>query len=230
MERILITGASKGIGRAIAVALAGPNKQMLLHGRDEDALAETAALVKKAGASTQIITAELADTHEIERMIQEIGDKPLNVLVNNAGLGYVNPLDKLDIEEWDVMIAVNVTAPYLLCKGLVPHMKPGASIVNILSGAAKVGFPGWSSYCMTKFALNGFAQALREELRGDGIRVINIYPGATDTDIWDQVPGDWPRDEMLRPEDTARAVKTALEMPPTTLVEDITLGRLGGAL
>ena len=79
-------------------------------------------------------------------------------------------------------------------------MKAGASIVNILSIAAKTGFANWSSYCMSKFALEGFSQSIREELRPRGIRVLNIYPAATDTEIWEPIEGNWPREKMMSSE------------------------------
>lgn len=230
MQRVLITGASRGIGRAIAEQLAGNQTTLLLHGRDKKALQETAELVKAKGAKAELLPFDLSRSDETAAMLAQIGNSPIDVLVNNAGVGMVAPLEQMSRADWDLTIAVNVTAPFLLCQRLVPHMKAGASIVNILSGAAKIGFPGWTSYCMSKFAMDGFAKALREELRPRGIRVINIYPGATDTDIWDQVPGDWPREKMMKPESVAMAVKAALEQPANILVEDITLGIISGRL
>jgi NAD(P)-dependent dehydrogenase (short-subunit alcohol dehydrogenase family) len=102
--------------------------------------------------------------------------------------------------------------------------------LNVLSIAAKTGFPNWSSYCMSKFALEGFSQAIREEFRPRGIRVINIYPAATNTDIWNDVEGDWPRDQMMAPADVADAVHFALSRPAGLLVENVTLGNVSGAL
>jgi short-subunit dehydrogenase len=102
--------------------------------------------------------------------------------------------------------------------------------VNIISSAGKTGFPGWSSYCMSKFALDGFGRAIREELRPKGIRVINVFPSATDTDIWKSVAGDWPREKMMKPEHVADAVASALAQPAGVMVEDITLGPIGGRL
>jgi short-subunit dehydrogenase len=230
MQRILITGASRGIGRAIAEKLAGPDVVLLLHGRDQKALEETAASAKLNGARCELLICDLSKPALIEKLITQVNSAPLDVLVNNAGVGLAKPLDEITLDEWNFTVAVNITAPFLLCKGLVPRMSSGASIVNILSGAARIGFPGWASYCMSKFALDGFSKALREELRPRGIRVINIYPGATDTDIWDQVPGDWPREKMMRPESVAMAVKAALEQPSNILVEDITLGIIEGKL
>src|SRR6266702_6445217 len=109
-------------------------------------------------------------------------------------------------------------------------MPPGSSIVNILSVAAKRGFPNWSAYCMSKFALEGFSQSIREELRDRKILVINIYPAATDTDIWDSIQGKWPRQKMISPEEVASAVAYAMSRPADVALENITLSSLTGNL
>lgn len=229
-ERILITGASRGIGRAIAVRLANPGTQLLLHGRDEKALDQTASLVRQKGAEVLTITCEMADVHAVQKMADIVAMKPLNVFVNNAGIAIVKPLKEHSLEEWQRTLAINVTAPFLLTKQLAPVIPRGGSIVNILSIAAKVGFPDWGSYCMSKFALDGFARAVREELRPKGIRVINIYPASTNTEIWNDITGEWPREKMMRPESTAEAVAMALAQPSGILVDDISLGPIGGTL
>ena len=115
--------------------------------------------------------------------------------------------------EWEQTLGVNITAPFMLMQHFAPQMPPGSSIVNILSVAAKTGFTNWSSYCMSKFALEGLSQSIREELRDHRIRVINIYPAATDTDIWNNVDGNWPRDKMISAEEVAGAVAYALSRP-----------------
>ncbi len=133
-------------------------------------------------------------------MISEVGSEPLNVLVNNAGIAVVKPFREITIAEWNQTIGVNVTAPFLLMQSFAGQMPPGSSIVNILSVAAKTAFPNWGAYCMSKFALEGLSQSVRQELRDHCIRVINIYPAATNTEIWDDVAGDWPREKMISAE------------------------------
>lgn len=229
-ERILITGAGRGIGRAIAVRLARNNRLLLLHGRDKRALEETADLVQQKGAQSEILICDLAEPEQVLSMATKIQSKPLRALINNAGIAVVKPLAGHSLEEWQRSLAINVTAPFLLTKELAPIIPRGGSIVNILSIAAKVGFVDWSSYCMSKAALDGFAKAVREELRPRGIRVINIYPASTDTELWNRISGEWPREKMLRPEATADAVAMALEQADNVLVEDISLGPIGGTL
>jgi len=230
MKRYLITGASRGIGRAISEKLAAPDVTLLLHGRDTVALAETRKSIEKRCARVVSLIHDLARPEGVSNLADEVGAEPLDLLVNNAGIAVVKPFGEITMIEWEQTLGVNVTAPFLLAQRFAPHMPPGSSMVNILSIAAKTGFAGWSAYCMSKFALEGFSQSLRAELRDHKIRVINIYPAATDTDIWNAVGGDWPRDQMISANEVAAAVAFALAQPPDVLVENITLGNLGGDL
>jgi NAD(P)-dependent dehydrogenase (short-subunit alcohol dehydrogenase family) len=228
MRRILITGASRGIGRAIAERLAAPDTTLLLHGRDTVALAETCKAVQSNCANVVKLIHDLATEKGVAGLISQVGRDLLNVVVNNAGIAVVKPFREITRAEWDQTLGVNVTAPFLLIQRFVGQMPPGSSIVNILSIAAKTGFPNWSAYCMSKFALEGFSQSIREELREHCIRVINIYPAATATEIWDQVSGDWPREKMMPPEEVAHAVTYALSRPNDVAVENITLTNAAG--
>jgi NAD(P)-dependent dehydrogenase (short-subunit alcohol dehydrogenase family) len=226
MKRYLITGAS----RAIAEKLAAPDHQLLLHGRNREALAKTCRLVTAKSGNAIPLVYDLRRAARVEKMIDSISEEPLDGLINNAGVALVKPFEKITLAEWDTLFAVNVTAPFLLLQALVPKMQVGASVVNILSIAAKTGFPGWSCYCMTKFALEGFSQCLREEVRGRGIRVLNIYPAATNTEIWNGVEGEWPREKMLLPEEIGDAVAYALSRPTGVVVENLDLLNLTGHL
>ncbi len=230
MNRILITGASRGIGRAIAETLAGEGRTLFVHGRDEAALQETRAAVESKGGRAIALTFDLRDAQTVGAMAAQIGAESLDVLIHNAGIAVVKPYDQVSLDEWLTTLSVNVTAPFILTQKLVPQMRSGASIVNILSVAAKTGFPGWSSYSMSKFALEGFSQSLREELRPRGIRVINIYPAATATDIWNGVEGDWPREKMMSAQEVADAVSYALSRPANVVVENVTVGSTAGTL
>ena len=230
MQNILVTGSSKGIGRAIAIALASDKTHLFIHGRDKKAMDETEKLVKDKGSSCSQIVADISTASGCEKIVKAVAEKSLSVLVHNAAIATVAPVEELTLDDWNRTIAVNITAPFILTQKFLPQMKKGSSIVNILSTAAKNAFSGWSSYCMSKFALRGFSETLREELRPHGIRVIAVYPGATDTSIWDSVPGDWPREKMMKAEEVAKAVAFAVSCPPDVLIEDITLGGLSGSL
>ena len=230
MKRYLITGASRGIGRAIAEKLAAPDVTLLLHGRDTAALAQTCKAVEPKCANVVRLIHDLAIAKGVANLIAEVGSEPLHVLVNNAGIAIVKPFGEVTAVEWEQIVGVNVTAPFTLMQRFAPQMPPGSSIVNILSVAARTGFPNWSAYCMSKFALEGLSQSIREELRDHKIRVINIYPAATDTDIWNSAPGDWPRDKMIPAAEVAGAVAYALSRPSNVGLENITLGSVSGTL
>jgi NAD(P)-dependent dehydrogenase (short-subunit alcohol dehydrogenase family) len=230
MKRYLITGASRGIGRAIAETLTAPDVTLLLHGRDTVALAEVCNTVKPHCAGVVRLIHDLAITSGVSDLIAAVGKDPLDLLVNNAGIAVVKPFGEITSVEWEQTMSVNVTAPFLLTQRFAPEMPPGASIVNILSVAAKTGFANWSAYCMSKFALEGFSQSVREELRERKIRVINIYPAATATNIWNNVEGNWPRGKMISPNDVASAVAYALSRPADVALENISLSNLTGNL
>jgi NAD(P)-dependent dehydrogenase (short-subunit alcohol dehydrogenase family) len=230
MKRYLITGASRGIGRAIAERLAAKDVELLLHGRDTVALAQTQKAVESQCARVALLIHDLATSAGVSHLIAEVGNGSIHLLVNNAGVAVVKPFTEITPIEWEQTVSVNITAPFMLTQHFAPRMPPGSSIVNILSVAAKRGFPNWSAYCMSKFALEGFSQSVRDELRDRKIRVINIYPAATNTEIWDQIEGKWPREKMISPEDIAGAVAYALSRPPDVALENITLSSLAGNL
>ncbi|MBV9618468.1 MAG: SDR family oxidoreductase [Verrucomicrobia bacterium] len=229
-KRILITGASRGIGRAIAEKLAAPEVTLLLHGRDTVALEETCTIVQPRCASVVKLIHDLATDKGVATLISQVAGERLDVLVNNAGIAVVKPFREITADEWRQTLGVNVTAPFLLMQRFAGQMPPGSSIVNILSVAAKTGFANWSAYCMSKFALEGLTQSIRDELREHCIRVINIYPAATSTEIWSGIAGNWPRGKMMSPEEVASAAAYALSRPRDIAVENITLSNAAGNL
>jgi NAD(P)-dependent dehydrogenase (short-subunit alcohol dehydrogenase family) len=230
MKRYLITGASRGIGRAIAETLTDSDVELLLHGRDTVALAEVCDSVKGRCARVVRLIHDLAVPSGVSNLIDQVGNNPLDLLVNNAGIAIVKPFCEITPVEWEQTVGVNITAPFMLMQHFAPHMPPGSSIVNILSIAAKTGFANWSAYCMSKFALEGFTQCVREELRDRKIRMINVYPAATDTNIWTHIEGKWPRHKMISPQDVASAVAYALSRPADVALESISISNLTGNL
>jgi NAD(P)-dependent dehydrogenase (short-subunit alcohol dehydrogenase family) len=230
VERVLVTGASRGIGRAIAERLAAPDREILLHGRDGAALEEVRREVVRRGAAARVHTADLAVPDQVRGLAAWAGDGPLHALVNNAGGALVKPVGEVGFAEWEASLAVAVTAPFLLVQGLLPRLAAGSAVVNVLSIAARQGFAGWTAYCTAKAALEGFARSLREELRPRGVRVINVYPAATDTELWNRVPGTWARERMIAPGEVADAVAYALSRPAGVLVETVEVGNISGTL
>src|SRR5213594_4343554 len=230
MRRYLITGASRGIGRAIAEKLSGEDTVLLLHGRDTVALAQTRKAVEPRCARVILLAHDLAKHSGVSDLMAEVGNEPIDLLVNNAGVAVVKPFPEITAIEWEQTVGVNITAPFMLTQHFAPRMPPGSSVVNILSIAAKTGFPNWSAYCTSKFALEGFSQSVREELRDRKIRVINVYPAATETEIWDNIKGDWPSHKLISPQDVASAVAYAISRPADVTLENVTLSSLTGNL
>jgi NAD(P)-dependent dehydrogenase (short-subunit alcohol dehydrogenase family) len=230
MERIVITGASRGIGRAIAERLAAPGRELVLHGRNTPTLVDVATAVRARGAQARVVTGNLSTVGGVRALASVADDAPVRALVNCAGVAVVRKVEEISAEEWERALFLNVTAPFLLVKSLLSCLPPGSAVVSILSVAARRGFPGWSAYCAAKHALEGFTAAIREELRERGVRVINVYPSATDTSLWDGVAGAWPRERMIAPAQVAEAVAFALERPDSVLVDSIELGHVSGAL
>jgi NAD(P)-dependent dehydrogenase (short-subunit alcohol dehydrogenase family) len=230
MKRYLITGASRGIGRAIAEKLAANDVQLLLHGRDTVALAEVCDSINDRCARVVRLIHDLAVPSGISDLIDQVGKNPVDLLVNNAGIAIVKPFCEITSIEWEQTVGVNITAPFLLMQHFAPHMPPGSSIVNILSIAANTGFANWSAYCMSKFALDGLSRCVREELRERKIRVINVYPAAADTNIWSQIEGKWLRHKMISPDEVASAVAYALSRPADVTLESISISSLAGNL
>ncbi len=228
----VISGGGTGIGREIALELARLGYDLALLGRRLEPLRET---LSAAGSSEGLaLSCDVRDPAAVERAAAEIHGRweAASILVPAAGVAHIAPLEELTPASFAETIDVNLTGTALLVRAFLPAMKRRGSgwIVPILSVAARRGFPGWSAYCASKWGLAGFVAAMREEIAGSGVRITALYPGATDTPIWDGVPGDWNRASMVPAAEVARALAYALGADPSTLVEEIHLGPAGGAL
>lgn len=227
----VISGGGTGIGREIALELARRGFDLALLGRREEPLRQT---LEESGADGLSLVCDVRDASRIQQAADRIHRQwgAAEVVVPAAGVAHIAPLDALTPEAFAETVGVNLTGTALLIRALLPAMKERGRgwIVPILSVAARRGFPGWSAYCASKWGLAGLVAALREELSGSGVRITALYPGATDTPIWDTAPGEWNRAAMIPPREVARALGFALDSDPSTLVEEIHLGPAGGAL
>jgi short-subunit dehydrogenase len=188
-RRVLLTGAGNGIGRALALELADRGGELVLVGRRDQPLRETADLVSGRGGGGHVFTADLTGAGEPERAVaaavSALGG--LDVLINNAGNVRAGRLEEVDSADVLAMLALNLTAPILLTKAALAHLRvsgaagAGAAVLGISSGIALVGLPFYATYAATKAGLARFDEALRRELTGTGIHVATAYPGATDT-------------------------------------------------
>jgi 3-oxoacyl-[acyl-carrier protein] reductase len=229
----VISGGGSGLGREIALELARRGYDLALLGRRRRPLEETLELT---GASEPgvVFPCDVRDSGAVERCAGEIQARwgAADVVVPAAGTTSLAPVEQIRPEDFNDIVTTNLTGVFLLLRALLPAMKERGRgwIFPLLSVAARRGFPGWGAYCASKWGLRGLVEVLREELKGTGVRVTALFPGATDTPIWDRLPGTWDRAAMVRPQEVARALAYALEADPTTLVEEIHLGPAGGAL
>lgn len=227
----VVSGGGSGIGREIAFALARRGHPLALLGRRKALLEQT---LSDAGGDGLALVCDVRDADSVAAAAREIERRwgSAALVVPAAGLAAIAPLEETAPERFRDVVDTNLTGTFLLLHALLPGMKRrgGGWIFPILSTAAQRGFPGWSAYCASKWGLAGLVAALREELRGSGVRVTALYPGATDSPLWDELPGDWNRARMVPPREVARAVVNALESDPSSLIEEVHLGPVGGAL
>jgi NAD(P)-dependent dehydrogenase (short-subunit alcohol dehydrogenase family) len=185
----LVTGASSGLGRATAVAMAQAGADVALLARGRQDLEQAAAEVGRAGGRALVLVADLADAEELVGAVARAVDAfgRIDVLVNAAGTDVPGPVAALAVGDWDRVLAVNLRAPFVLAKAVFPHMRAaGGTVVNVSSVAGKRGWANAAAYCASKFALTGLTQALAAEGRPHGIRACVIYPGAMATSwgVW----------------------------------------------
>lgn len=226
--RILVTGGGRGIGRAIALRFAREGAKVAVAARTSAQLDEVVGEIEAAGGQGIACQMNLRDPGSIEAAVfraVDFFDEEMDVLVNNAGIFDVRPIDETDPTFWERFLEVNLTGPYLVTLESLAALResPRGHVFNVASKAAREGYPGNTAYCASKAGLMGFSNALREDLRGSGVRVSTVHPGATDTSIFDEVPGEWDRASMNRPEDVAEVIWNAyraegdqadLEIPP----------------
>ena len=206
----IVTGASRGIGRAIGVALGAEGATVVLAGRAQPALEQTAAQVVEAGGVAQIVATELAEEASIRNLVQVTADRfgRLDILINNAGITHSAALEATRTEDLDRCWAVNARAPFLLCRealGLLKQAEKGY-IISISSVVGVKGYPLQSAYSASKHALRGMSIALAEELRGSNVRVHVICPGGVDTEMVDQVRPDIAKADLIGPGEIAELV------------------------
>ena len=232
-QTALITGATKGIGLAIAHALATEGCNLILTGRDQQALNKASRELSRKRIQVLAHPCDVRDPHSVDALFRAIRAefRRLDILINNAGIAHANlPVDKLPYPVWKDVLATNLDGTFLVTQAALAVMKRGATIVNNLSIAATRVFAGSAAYNASKHAALGLTNTLREELRPRGIRVIGILPGATDTEIWNTLWPKAPRKKMMHPETVARAIVEAIKLPPTATIETLELLPTSGTL
>src|SRR5580704_14162632 len=234
----LITGANRGIGLAVARALAREGCNLIITGRDERALTKARIELEKLqpGKLNLQVLAQSCDVRSPDSIdylfaIVRGLHKPLDILINNAGMGHPNrTVSELPYPTWMEVIDTNLNGLFLVTQAALAVMKRGSTIVNNLSIAAERVFPGSAAYTASKHGALGFTNTLREELRPKGIRVIALLPGATDTAIWNTMWPKAPRRKMMSAEAVAQTVINALRLPENTTIEKIVVMPSTGTL
>ncbi len=233
--RALITGASRGIGRATAKALAASNIDVVLVSRSQAQLGDLAQQLQQQGVEAQSFAIDLSEVDQVKsqmgQLLANVG--PIDILINNAGMGYTADLIDMPLADWQRVLDLNLTSAFQCIQAVLPQMRSQqqGTIINVVSIAGQQAFPQWGAYCASKFALMGLTKALAQEERPHGIRVTAVCPGAVNTPIWDTetVDADFDRTAMLKPEDVAQSILHIVQMPQHAVIEELVLMPNAGA-
>lgn len=215
-QRVVITGASSGIGRATALELARRGASLVLAARRRNLLEEVAALCRAEGAECAVVVADVGLRQDCDRLLAEAGR--VDVLVNNAGFAVFDAIESASPDDLEAMMRTNYFGMVWCTQAALPQMlaRGAGAIVNVASIAGIMGYARMGGYCATKFAMIGFSEALRDEVLGRGVQVSLICPGTTETEFFekaerDKMPGASRLILAVKPERIARAIADAAE-------------------
>ena len=219
----LVTGGSRGIGRAIAHRLASLGAAVSICGRDRGALAESAAALATSGARIFSQLTDVTRSSEINSLVAETETAlgPITILVNNAGMGLFGPAHEKTEVDWDRVIDTNLKSVFLVSRAVIPSMirRGAGDIINISSLAGKNTFAGGGIYCASKWGVMGLSGCMAEDLRDHGVRVSVICPGSVATEFSGR--GSKDSSKVLSPEDVAHAVESIVTQGPRSFLSEI---------
>ena len=222
---VVITGASKGIGKAIASAFAAAGAKIVLAARTQETLEQVAEDLKESGAEALAVPTDVTDVDAVQRLIKRTRDvyQRVDILVNNAGVGHFGPVVDFTPDDWDMVLNSNLKAVYLCAKYALPPMLAQGSgqIINVLSIAAKVPFEASAAYCAAKAGALALTKVLASEVRQQNIRVTAVLPGSVRTPFWDDIPEHPDFEQMLKPEHVAHTVISVCQQPIGMVTEEI---------
>ena len=230
---VVITGASSGLGKAAARHLADSGARVALAARRTDRLETLADEITQNGGSALPVTTDVTERKQVESLVDAAVDAfgRIDVMLNNAGIMPVSPLDRLNVDEWDRMIDVNLKGVLYGIAAALPYMREQASghIINVASDAGHKVHPSEAVYAATKHAVRALSEGLRQEVKPYGLRTTIISPGAVESELPDTVPEEDVAEEMralydehaLSPDSFARAVAFAIEQPEEVDVNEI---------
>jgi len=225
----LVTGASRGIGRAISTALAKENATVVLAARSGEKLKDTANLVTQAGGNAEIVVTDLADEQAVKNLVKVTTERfaRLDILVNNAGVTHSAALQETKTADWDRCFQVNARAPFILCREALPLLRKAESayIINIASVVGVKGYPLQSAYTASKHALRGMTISLAEELKGSNIHVHLLCPGGVDTELVQKVRPDIKKQDLIQPEEIAELVLYLVTHKGNAVIDELHIRR-----
>ncbi|MEE9166504.1 MAG: SDR family oxidoreductase [Candidatus Neomarinimicrobiota bacterium] len=227
----VVTGASEGIGRGIAVKLAENSYVSVLAARNREGLQKTGDVISNAGGQSIIIPTDVTEEDDVVRLFRKADSYGrLDLLVNNAGVASFKPVEEISLDEWLEMIQVNLTGAFLCCREAVTRMKKRRKghIVFMNSFSGKRPLPHGGGYSAAKYGLRGLADTLRLEVRKFNIKVTSVYPGSVDSSWWDKFDYDFPRKQMISVESVVDAVWGAISQTGRSVVEEIFVRQVGG--
>ncbi|HPI72453.1 MAG TPA: SDR family oxidoreductase [bacterium] len=227
-----VTGAGRGIGAAVALELARAGSRVALTSRSADQLQTVQRQIQDHSGQSLILPCDVSDRAAVEKTALEIKNAwaPVQILINNAGSAVFAKIIQTREEDWDSMMQNNVKSAFLCCRAVLPDMIAAGSgqIVNIVSIAGRQPYYNCGAYCASKYALQGFTDVLRMEVRKHGIRVTAVLPGATDTAIWGDAHVE--RSRMMSAQQVAQTVAAVCCAQPPVMVEEILIRPQGGDL
>lgn len=221
----LVTGAGRGIGKAVALSLAQSGCRVILAARSREQLEEVHREIRDRGGEALVVAADLTRDEDIQQLVETSRSwGVVDILINNAGWGKRAPVVKGNVDDWDRTFGLNLRAPMILAKQFLPNMiaKGEGAVINIGSVSGKSGEANGAAYAASKFGLIGFTQSLYEEVREQGIKVSVILPGFVDTPL---IPPNrqLDRSKMIQADDIAQAVHYVLTSPATCCPVEITV-------
>ncbi len=234
---VLVSGASSGIGEAVARKLAQAHHTVVLTGRDRKKLEGMERALASQGQRVVAIPGDVTKDEDVRHIVAEALKTfgAVHAFVHSAGLFRVSRLEETKAEEFRLVMDTNLTSLFTFLRHLLPHFykQGGGHVVAVSSVAARKGFAGETAYCASKWGLMGFLEALRLEARDRGVKVTAILPGATLTKAWEGFEGRLRKEDMLSADTVAEAVLFALQQPPAASVDELVVvparDPLGGA-
>jgi NADP-dependent 3-hydroxy acid dehydrogenase YdfG len=229
-EVVVITGAGRGLGREMALAFAKHRARLALISRTEVELEKVAREIRAAGGRAGVYPADVAVESIISETVAAIERKVgrVDLLVNNAGLWFHGPADKVRPEDVDRLLAVNLKGVMFTTKAVLSGMlsERAGHIINICSTSGREGKADQTLYCATKFAVRGYTEALRAELKGSGVRITGFYPGGMQTGFFDGAAAKVDTRGFMKPKEVARLVVTIASVPTDMVVSEIVVERM----